>query len=81
MAKVGVSLSWTLQVRPGSTEHARFGIEISEIDTDAPIEPQLQKAYSSLNQTAVWVEHALTQQVQAAGLLPPATVPDSWRTQ
>lgn len=53
MAKVGISLGLTFRIGPENTnQYAKINLEVSDIDTEAPIPPQLEQTNDAVNQ--VW---------------------------
>lgn len=69
MPKISVEVGYTLAVKPGSYEFAKYTIRVDEIDTSAPLEPQLTQAAGIVTQTAEWLESRLYEQINGAGLL------------
>lgn len=67
MAKVGVGAAFTLNL--GNYQSAKYEVSVSEIDTEAPLEPQLEAAKSTVMGTAAWVEDLLYQRMRENSLI------------
>jgi len=52
MAKVSQSLSFTFRVGQASNQYCKVNIEISEIDTELPLDEQIKKVDDTLD--VVW---------------------------
>lgn len=67
--KISVEVGYTLSVKPGSYEFAKYTLRVDDIDTAAPLEPQLSDAAGAITKTAAWLESQLFEQITGAGLL------------
>lgn len=67
MAKVTVGAAFTLNL--GNYQSAKYDMMVSEIDTEAPLEPQLEAAKATALGTAAWVEDMLYQRMRENDLI------------
>lgn len=52
MAKVSISAGFTIHIgNPALNEFGKISVEVTDIDTEAPIEPQLEKMGTALEKT------------------------------
>ena len=52
MAKISQSLSFTFRVGQASNQYCKVNLEVSEIDTELPLDTQLEKVDDTLD--AIW---------------------------
>ena len=52
MAKISQGLSFTFRVGQASNQYCKFNIEVSEIDTELPLDEQIKKVDDTLD--VVW---------------------------
>lgn len=65
MAFVSSSMGLTLRLREDSNEYIRIQAEISAIDTELPLEPQLEAAKKTMNKTISTIERLLDDKLEA----------------
>ncbi len=69
MAKLMASVGFTLSVKPGSFEYARFDVGLGEIDTDLDVDEQLKVAFDGYKKMWPFIEAQLYNQVVESGIL------------
>ncbi len=69
MAKLTASVGFTLSVKPGSYEFARFDVGLGEIDTDLDIEEQLKVAFEGYQKMWPFLETELYNRVKESNIL------------
>lgn len=69
MAKISVEVGYTLSVKPGSYEFAKYTLRVDEIDDSLPLEPQLTQAAGAITKSAEWLEGQLFTKLTESNLL------------
>ena len=65
MPKISQSLGFTFRVGdPASNQYAKINVEISEVDTALPVEPQLAEAKQALNEVWKFIMSGVDKEVQ-----------------
>ena len=67
MAKIGVSLGVTLHIGPpDNNEYYRMFLTLDEIDTERPLNEQLEQAGQAMRASFDWLENGLNAKIDEA---------------
>lgn len=64
MARISVTLGVTLRVS-NNNEYVKMGVEIHDVDTSLPLEPQLDESVGALRRTFDVAESILQEKIKA----------------